>query len=223
MQVETKVSGSIVRTNSVISVRVAKPDNFGFLPGQFFKVYAKDGFRYLSASCSPQRNYLEFTKKITQSEFSTWFKSLKEGDTIVIDGPYGKFTLDPDDKKVLFIAGGIGITPIFSMLENAVILKDNRDYALFYGNKNANDIPFYNELQEFASRINLKIFMFLEEEKQNCYYGYIEIRKIQELVPDASNRTVFICGPTAMVEKLYSEAKEFKPAEKIKIEKLIGY
>ncbi|HOK79761.1 MAG TPA: FAD-dependent oxidoreductase [bacterium] len=223
MQIQTTVLSNIVRTTSVRSVKVAKPRNVSFLAGQFFKVYSKDGFRYLSVSCSPQRNYLEFTKKITQSEFSLWFTSLKKGDKLIIDGPYGKFTLDPDDRKILFIAGGIGITPIFSMLENAVILKDERDYTLFYGNKNANDIPFHTELQEFASRIHLKIFMFLEQEKQNCYHGYIEIQKIQELLPDVINRTVFICGPTAMVEKLHSDAKKFKVAEKIKIEKLIGY
>ncbi|HOJ30966.1 MAG TPA: FAD-dependent oxidoreductase [bacterium] len=227
MRIQTSVLSNIVRTDSARSVKVIKPESFSFLPGQFFKVYANDGFRYLSASCSTRKNYLEFTKKITQSDFSAWFKSLNKDDVITIDGPYGKFVIEPDDDKILFVAGGIGITPIFSMLEEAAISNDNeRDYILFYGNKTINDIIFYNELQEFTKKIQLKIFHFLEEEREdeiNCHHGYIEIQKIQKFLPDIADRTIFICGPPTMVNKLDNDTKKFKIAKKVKVERLVGY
>ncbi|MCM8789257.1 MAG: FAD-dependent oxidoreductase, partial [Candidatus Omnitrophica bacterium] len=210
MKWTSKVVSIITRTDSVKSIRIDKPQDVYFKPGQFFKVFSNKEFRYLSASCSPAQEYLEFTKRITQSEFSMWLNGLKIGDKISIEGPYGRFVLGSEEKKIVFIAGGIGITPIFSMLEDAYINGDERDYALFYGNKRSKDIPFYKELSAFSTSISLKIFFFVEENNgliKNLYHrGPLNFKKILTDLPDINERTILICGPTKMVEMMLQEA-----------------
>ncbi|MCM8814711.1 MAG: FAD-dependent oxidoreductase [Candidatus Omnitrophica bacterium] len=224
----SRVACTINRTDSVKSVRTVKPQNFYFKPGQFFKVFSGEKFRYLSASCSPAQKYLEFTKRLTQSDFSIWFNKLKAGDDIAIEGPYGRFTLENDEQKIAFIAGGIGITPIFSMLEDACINRNKRDYILFYGNRRSDDIPFYSELCNFSSSINLKIFFFVEEdgeEIKNLYHcGRLNFEKIKAALPDINERAILLCGPEKMVEMILQEIKNSGAVYKnIKTEKILGY
>lgn len=227
MKYECNIEDIIKRTLSVKSIRINKPEMVSFNSGQFFKVFSDSEYRYLSVSCSHLRKYMEFTKRITESNFSKWLNSLETGDKIFIEGPFGKFCLDSQDNKIAFIAGGIGITPIFSMLETAVLEKDKGDFILFYGNKSKNDIPFYNEINDFTDRINLRVIFFIEEVKHNeednfFQKGLINCKQIQKFLPDISERTFFVCGPPKMVENILQEAKNLN-FKKLKIEKITGY
>ncbi|MCM8822117.1 MAG: FAD-dependent oxidoreductase [Candidatus Omnitrophica bacterium] len=224
----SRVVCTINRTSSVKSIRTDKPHDVYFKPGQFFKVFSSKGFRYLSVSCSPSQKYLEFTKRVTQSDFSMWFNELKTEDEIVIEGPYGRFTLENDEQKIAFIAGGIGITPIFSMLEDARINGERRDYILFYGNKRSDDIPFYAELCDFSSLISLKIFLFIEENdgtiKDLYHCGRLDFEKIRVVLPDINKRAILLCGPEKMVETILQEINNSGAVYKnIKTEKILGY
>jgi len=216
-----RIIEKINRTHHSISIRTEKMD-ISFDAGQFFKVYSNDEFRCLSASCSPRRNYVEFTKKITESRFSSWLQSLKIGDKITIEGPYGRFVM-VEDEKILFIAGGIGITPIFSMIEDAFLTSSKKDFVLFYGNKSSEDIVFYNELNSFSQSLKLKLFIFTEDANQQFYHGVITAERISALLPDPVERTAFVCGPTHMVESMSEQIKKYNISRNIKTEKLIGY
>ncbi|MCM8805719.1 MAG: FAD-dependent oxidoreductase [Candidatus Omnitrophica bacterium] len=219
---QVRVIDVIKRSSDVKSIRVEKNENLNFIPGQFFKFTIKNQSRYLSASSSPLRNFIEFTKRLTSSEFSKNFDVLEKNDSVILEGPYGKFSLQHDDKKILFIAGGIGITPVFSILEHSFITKDTRNMILLYGNKTGN-IPFKKELIEFEKGINLKILFFTEEFEPECYHGCIDVNSIRNLVPDFNERTTFISGPPAMVENIKNQIQDAKLDVKIRTEKLIGY
>ncbi len=153
--------------------------------------------------------------------------SLKNGEDVILEGPYGKFILDNQDEKLVFIAGGIGITPVFSILEDIYLKKEKKDCVLFYGNKRMNDIPFYDELKSLTSAINLRIKYFIEEESEldeNCFCrGILDFIQINKELKDLSDRTVLICGPDKMVEKMLLEIKGTGLKTKIKTEKIIGY
>src|SRR4030042_6345006 len=103
---EAKIKEIIPRTYNVKSFRLEAGSDIDFKAGQFLEVALKPELkRYLSISNSPtETGYLEFTKKLTESDFSKTLNSLKIGDSVKIKYPFGKFTLDETRKKIAFIS-----------------------------------------------------------------------------------------------------------------------
>ena len=101
----------IQRTYNVKSFRIELDPLREFKAGQFLSVSLKEGDtwkRYLSISNSPtEQGYLEFTKKITQSDFSLALNSLKMNDTVTVQYPFGKFTLPQGPERDSFFFSGI--------------------------------------------------------------------------------------------------------------------
>ena len=97
MKFETTIQTVIQRTPNVISLRFPRPSGLDYKAGQFFVItLLKDGkeithhFSFSSSPTNPE--YIEFTKKLTDSEFSATLRASKAGDWARIDAPYGKFT-----------------------------------------------------------------------------------------------------------------------------------
>lgn len=137
----------------------------------------------------------DFTKKVDQ---------LKTGTKVIIDGPLGAFTSNQaKTNKLLLIAGGIGITPIRSIIEEQT--KNNKDIILLYANKTQQDIAFKQELENFS--IN-KVVNVLSEETSlpgsEFELGRIDEEKIKRLVPDYKERDAYICGPEPMMKAIVS-------------------
>jgi ferredoxin-NADP reductase len=118
-------SQTIQRTADIFSFRFIPQTRIDFCAGQFFQVIFDEKDRknrslnkYLSFSCSPSKPYIEVTKKNTGSPFSQKLLGLKPGDTVLGSGPLGQCLVKQDERKLCFIAGGIGITPVISMVED---------------------------------------------------------------------------------------------------------
>ena len=115
-----KVIERIQRTPTAVTLRMEKPDGFTFKSGQwgYFTVEGDCGkvSRSLSFSSSPTEPYLEFTKRISDSDFCQNVKQLQVGDEVSFRGPMGNLVYEGGLDKVCFLAGGIGITPIRSIL-----------------------------------------------------------------------------------------------------------
>ncbi|MCX7706064.1 MAG: FAD-dependent oxidoreductase [bacterium] len=228
MKFQCTVIEIINRTQLVRSIRTTKPENFTFKAGQFVKILSNSGTKYLSISCAPSRNFLEFTKRITESDFSQRFNDLKQQDLIVFEGPFGNFVLD-DDRKIAFVAGGIGITPIYSMLDELLLkgnMENRGDFVLFYGNRTSDDIAFYNELENMSLSMNLKIFFFLDNldtlNDDNFRPGFLSYDKMKACLPDITERKIYISGPPKMVETITEQFKAHG-IQNIKTEKIQGY
>ncbi|MEW6109540.1 MAG: FAD-dependent oxidoreductase [Nitrospirota bacterium] len=88
---------------------------------------------------------MEFTKRITNSEFSQALNQLKIGDWARIKMPYGFFTFEGEYEKIAFLSGGIGITPIRSICKYACDRGLPTDIVLIYGNKTEKDIAFHED------------------------------------------------------------------------------
>jgi ferredoxin-NADP reductase len=114
---------SVKRTPSAVSYRFSRPAGFTFTAGQYMIVTLDDDLVHpLSLSDSPEETgFLEFTKRMTGSSFCRILQGLTAGETITLKGSMGGFILDESEKTLVFLAGGIGITPIRSILKSLVV------------------------------------------------------------------------------------------------------
>jgi len=208
-ELEVKIKEIIQRTSDVKSFRLEVQDGKDFKAGQFCCVSLKtetECKRYLSISSSPtEKGYIEFTKKITQSDFSKVLDSLKPGDVIKVQYPFGRFTLDEPNAKIAFLSGGIGITPIRSISKFVVDKNLGTDIILIYANRSIKDIVFKEDfelMQRYYSK--LKVTHVLSEPASGfiCVVGLINAQVIKNEVPDFLERKFYICGPPSMVEAM---------------------
>jgi len=209
---ESEISDIIQQNAQVKSFRVRAPAEAIYLAGQFMLVTIKANevpvSRYLTISSSPtQKGVIEFTKKITGSDFSRTLDQMKPGDRVTIDMPKGAFTLDKADSKIAFLSGGIGITPIYSICRYVTDERLDKDMVLLYGNRTELDIVFKEELGQM-SRANprFRLVHTLEAPQDRSAWqgrtGFISEQMIREEIPDYLERTFFVCGPPGMVKTL---------------------
>lgn len=209
VEVEAEIKEIVARARNVKSFRLEAGEGIGYKAGQFLCASLKNEKtcrRYLSISSSPtEEGYIEFTKKITQSDFSKVLNNFKPGDTLIIQYPFGNFTLKGEDKKIAFLSGGIGITPIRSICKYATDKKLRTDIVLVYANRSIEDIVFKEDFDIMQKENpHLKVSHVLCEPAPGfeCIAGLINARVIKNEVPDYAERKFYICGPPAMLEEM---------------------
>jgi ferredoxin-NADP reductase len=231
-ELELKIKETIQRTPNVKSFRLQLDGEADFKAGQFLCAHLlTEGKykRYLSISSSPtEKGYIEFTKKLTQSDFSRALNTLKPGDSLKIEYPFGKFTLDDPQAKIAFLSGGIGITPIRSICKYAVDKNLGTDIVLVYANRSIKDILFKEDFDQMQKQYpKLKVSHVLCELAPGfkSTVGLINAQVIKNEAPDYSQRKFYLCGPPAMVEamkKILTEELNL-PKEAIITEQFQGY
>jgi ferredoxin-NADP reductase len=199
VEIEAKIKEIIPRTYNVKSFRAEINEEVDFKAGQFLQVTLNNDpnlKRYLSISNSPtETGYLEFTKKLTESDFSQALNSLKVGDSLKVKYPFGKFTLDESCKKIAFLSGGIGITPIRSIAKYAADKKLGTDIILLYGNRTEEDIVFKDDFEQMQKEYpKFKVAHLIGQRMDKEF--------IQKEAPDYKERKFYLCGPPAMVEAM---------------------
>ena len=215
-------------TPTVKSVRLQK-NNVGYKPGQYMMVElgtGDDDTHPLSLSSSPTENFLMFSTKISESAFKKKFNSLKIGDKIKIKGPMGIFVLDENAKNIVFLGGGIGITPFRNMIKYSTDKKLQIKLTLIYSNRIPDEICYKDEWPLFEKQNpNLKVVNTItDDENWQGMKGRISDAIIKEFCTDLNNTLFYICGPPAMVEGLSQLLKSMNvPQKNIKIEKFAGY
>ena len=208
-ELELKIKEIITRTPNVRSVRLETTQRLDFKAGQYLIVTlnkAKALTKPLSISNSPtEEGYIEFTKKITESEFSKTLCSLKPQDMVTIKYPFGNFTLNEEYKKIAFLSGGIGITPVRSITKYASDKKLDIDIVLIYANRTVEDIAFKQDFDIIQKEYSqLKVIHILSQVKTGWSgrTGRISSQVIKEEIPDYPQRRFYICGPPLMVDAM---------------------
>ena len=226
---------SIKRTPAIESFRFALKERLDFTAGQFLQVifdeFNKDNKelnKYLSFSSSPTKEYIEFTKRLSDSQFSQRLKNLKTDDEILIKAPLGSCVFKDEYKKIGFLIGGIGITPVISVIEYIVEEKLDTDVVLLYSNKIEEDIAFRKELDYWQSaNRNIKVVYTVtdcEPKGASCVLGRIDKNLFTSRVDDYEKRMFFIFGPPKMVEAMENLCLDTGcDSKNIKIENFIGY
>jgi ferredoxin-NADP reductase len=227
---ETHVDEIIRRTHDVKSFRFRRPEGFDYRPGQWvtcnIMIEGISKMHHFTISSSPTEDYLEFTKKITDHPFSVALDRMKPGDWMKIRGPMGDFTFTGEYPKIGFLSGGIGITPLRSMMRYIVDKKLPTDVKMLYANKAEADIAFRDEIEVMMkSDKNIMVRNVLSREPEwKELKGHIDGHMIREQIPDFAERTFYICGPPSMNEALKKALKELDvPDEKIRLEQFTGY
>ena len=232
MKFETNVKEIRPRTYNVTSFRFPRPEDLDYKAGQFFFVtLKKDGEelkKHFSFSSSPtEKNYIEFTKKLSDSDFSSALKALKAGDWARIDAPYGKFTFEGEHKKIGLLAGGIGITPFKSICQYCTDRSLDTKVTLLYGNRTENDIAFRKELEALQQKNKyLKIVLILNEADSEWKgaTGVITTDMIRQEIPDYKETMFYTCGPPKMVEIIEKLVAQLGlPDSQLKREYFTGY
>jgi len=196
---------------------VLKPKNhrgMRFMPGQFTWLTAwaspfSDAEHPFSISSSAEKSdQLSLTIK-EFGDFTRRIKDLKPGQEVYLDGPFGSFSIDrhPHAKGFIFIAGGVGITPIMSMLRTLADRNDQRPLILLYANKTWDGVTFREELDALQQKLNLKVIHVIESPPDGWKgeRGYVTQELLARTLPADYQRNrweIFICGPDAMMNSV---------------------
>ena len=230
ISLEPKIIETKQETPTVHSIKAEK-QNFDYKPGQYVMIELETGdeenIHPLSIASSPTEDFLLFSTKISESPFKKIFCSLKVGDKIKIKGPFGAFVLKEDAKEIVFLGGGIGITPFRSMIQYATDKKLPIKLILLYSNRTPDEICYKDEwpLME-KQNPNLNVINTITDDAVNWSgrKGRIDEKMIKEFVNDFNNAIFYTCGPPAMVDGLSQLLKSMNvPQANTKIEKFTGY
>jgi len=232
MKFETKIQEIIPRTHDVTSFRFRRPAELIYKPGQFFFVTIKnDGKelrKHFSFSSSPtEKDHIEFTKKITDHEYSLALKTLKIGDWARVEAPFGKFTFEGEYPRIALLGGGIGITPFMSYCKNATDRGLSSKITLFYGCRTPEDIAFRKEFDAMAQKNeHLKLVFIVNQAPPDWKgaTGIINTELIKQHLPDYKENIFYTCGPPPMVEAMEKLVESLEISkEKLKREYFSGY
>ncbi|MCX9012857.1 MAG: FAD-dependent oxidoreductase [Candidatus Methanoperedens sp.] len=232
MRFETAVTQKIQQTPDVISIRFNRPEGFDFTAGQYMFIKLKSGGKQLekhfTISSSPtELDYIAMTKKLTGHEFANALAALKEGDKVTINAPFGDFAFNGEYDKIGMLSGGIGITPLRSMIRYCSDKQLGTNIVLLHSNSSENDIVFKNEFEEMQRQNkNLKVVNTITHpgKEWKGLTGRIDKEMVQKEIPDYMERVFYICGPPKMVDAMVSILKEMNiPGEQIKQEYFPGY
>lgn len=132
---------------------------------------------------------------------------MRPGERAYVDGPHGVFTTDrhPHAPGFVFIAGGVGIAPIMSMLRALADRGDSRPLRLVYGNRRWEDVAFREELEALTQRLDLALVHVLQEPPAEWagLRGMLDETVIRAAIPaDAREFVYFLCGPKPMSESV---------------------
>ena len=231
MQIETNVAQVILRTRDVKSIRLKRPSGFDYLPGQWIFLTVgrieEQKTKPLTLSSSPTEDYLEITKRLTGHEFSNAVDSLNDGDRVFLHGPYGNFTFHGEFDKLGMLSGGIGITPLRSIIRYATDKSLKTSIRLLYSNRDEDSIPFKSDFDAMQrSNPNLEISFTITNPSRSWkgLTGRIDRDIIEKAVPDYSERVFYTCGPKPMVDSMRSMLNDMGlPESQIKQENFSGY
>lgn len=192
------------------------PDQkLSYLPGQYMEwTFAhphpdsRGNRRFFTLASSPTEDNIRLGVKF-YSGGSSYKHALYELDSktpIVVSQLAGNFTLPKDCRqKLVFIAGGIGITPFRSMIKYLIDMNQHRDVILFYANKNAEEIVYTDILNQANKELDIKtVYTITDKDSIPANWhgrvGRIDAQTIREEVSDYKERLFYLSGPHSMVD-----------------------
>lgn len=180
-------------------------DKIDFTPGQYIAIgfekrQQQSPMRCFSMASSPYESNIQIAMRASGA-YTKKLTSLAEGNNLLVQGPFGEFTIRPEAKNIFMVAAGVGITPFMSILKQLTKDAAPINITLIYASRNNNDIPFFDELKRLSS-INprLRVLHIVTKgqnnPKENIFIGRVN----QELLNRITNssyvgRHWMLCGP----------------------------
>lgn len=212
-----RVEPQLGRSTTMVIEPVGHP-GLSFLPGQFAWVIVggspfavtQHPFSFSHAGDVPPGGQVALTIK-QRGDFTNRIPSLEPGTRVYVDGPHGVFTPDlHEGPGFVLVAGGVGVTPMHSILATMAERGDVRPVVFFYANKDWDAVTFREEFADLAGHTNLTMVHVLEDAPDPrpdgpfvIEEGRIDAALLQRHLPERARRfPVFICGPGPMMDAM---------------------
>jgi glycine betaine catabolism B len=207
---ETTVVASRELTPHAHGIMLRKPAGFSFRPTQFtfLSLQTDEGLdvRPMSLATSPTRPNLEYGVRNGDSPFKRAFASLRPGDRVAVQGPFGRFLLR-EDRPAVLLAGGIGITPLKGMAEYATDKALPIHVRLLYSNRSEEEIAYRAELEELERR-NPRFHVLHTLTGSDLAKGWkgsvgrIGARQLRDVAEGLDDPVYYVCGKPSMVGEM---------------------
>ena len=191
-----------------VEVEAVGHDGLRFHPGQFawIKVgtspYTMEEHPYSFVSSAEETKRLSFGVKAL-GDFSEALQKVDEGTTVYVDGPHGAFSVDRAQAPgYVFVAGGVGITPMMGMLNTLADRGDPRPVLLIYSTNEEEELAYSEEIEALKERLDLETVMVLDEPPHDWKReeGKVTGELLERQLPkERFHRHFFVCGPPAMM------------------------
>lgn len=194
-------------TAAIRTFRLARPAGFTFKAGQFLTVRIQaDGrplTRCYSISSAPETpGYVEISVKRQGPVSGLLHATLRPGVTLSIGPAAGPFVYpEADDRPIVLVAGGIGITPLLSMLRHAIATEPSRRVTLIYSVRSLDDLAFGDELSLIARHHpQARVVVTLTAQQHEGYrHGRVDAGTLRQLVAEPAGCLFMLCGPLPMI------------------------
>jgi predicted ferric reductase len=202
------VSSIKYESDNILTISLSPGGEFTHKPGQFVYVsFQQPGFpteeHPFTLSSAPHQQPAFSAKML--GEFTKALKTLQPGAKAFVDGPYGLFTIsnEPENRSLVFLAGGIGITPFLSILRS-IPKPIECPIHLLWNTKTRSDAYAHAELLSYAQQAPKFHYELLltQEEAPPIKKMRLSSRTLGELINIAADSAYYICGPDAQMEDL---------------------
>jgi ferredoxin-NADP reductase/Na+-translocating ferredoxin:NAD+ oxidoreductase RnfD subunit len=214
-----------------------KVTNFAFAPGQYMEwtlphkgVDSRGNRRYFSLASAPSENVQVMVRFYDPpSSYKKTLLAMKPGDSIVATSLEGSFVLPEGlSKKIVLVAGGVGVAPFKSMIENLIATNQKADIVLLYANRHVEEIAFWQLFDKAQANGVRTVYTLTDTEHIPANWlgesGYFTSEKIQKYVPDFQERIFYISGPQPMVQQLEGTLRGMGlPHSQLKTDYFPGY
>ena len=178
-----------------------------FAPGQFAWLktasspYALEEHPFSFASSAARPDVVELTVKAV-GDFTTGLAALAPGTRVLLDGPHGSFAPAAPGAAYLLVAGGIGITPVMSLLRTFADEGGVRPLVLVDANRRWEDVTFREEIDQLTARLGLQVVHVLSDPPADWAgeRGRVDLRLLARVLPaEVGAWNAFVCGPPPLV------------------------
>lgn len=203
--------------NGTMAFHFDKPKDFTFKPGQFAdytlinppETDDEGNIRGFSLVDAPYEDEIIFATRMRDTAFKRVMKNMEPGTELTFDGPYGSFTLqNSTSRPAVFLSGGIGITPVRSIVLQATHDKTDHKIFLFYANRTPEDAAFTTDLEKAAEENpNFTFVPSMTKIADNDASwkgerGFFTKEMLEKYIGDLSKPIYYLCGPAGMVKSL---------------------
>ncbi|HET8942884.1 MAG TPA: FAD-dependent oxidoreductase [Rudaea sp.] len=236
MQTNVKLIRKETVANGTMAFHFSKPDGFEFRAGQFADYTLIDppetdaegntrGFSFVHAPFEPD---LVAATRMRDTAFKRVLQDLPIGTEVKLDGPYGDFTLHKTQvTPAVFIIGGIGVTPVRSMVAQATHDKTAHQLTLLHASHTSSDLPLKSDFEQLArDNPNFTYVMAVESSPDGWQgeRGRIDAAMIKKYVADLHKPIYYLSGPEGMVKAMRSLLIALEVNEdNIRTEEFTGY
>ncbi len=227
---QLKVKEVVKETTDAISIHFKQPffKKISYLPGQYLTLLVtidgKQHNRCYSICTSPHiDSTLAVTVKRVENGLVSNFlnDTVKSGSKLEVMGPDGRFTIESDidnNRHIVLIGGGSGITPLMSILKSTLSLEIQTKVSLIYANRDENNIIFKKELDDLKRQYkdNFKV-VYLVDKKKNPNWnegreGFLTPAALKEILGtlpqyDPNQTEYYLCGPGGLIDAVQATLK----------------